>query len=195
MSTDNVSTKVITGTVRLSYAKVHKAESMEEGGEKRYSTAILIPKSDKKTVGEIKKAVAAALEAGAKVFGGKIPAKPKLPLRDGDEEKPDDENYAGHWFLSASSKTKPQFLNRSKEAIPAEDAEDEIYSGVYARVSLNFYAFNTKGNKGIAAGLNNILKVKDGPALSGRSSAAEDFADVELEDEDDNLDTDENEFG
>ncbi|MDB1768752.1 DUF2815 family protein, partial [Eggerthella lenta] len=52
----------------------------------------------------------------------------------------------------------------------------EVYSGVYARVSINFYAFNSNGNKGIACGLGNIQKIRDGEPLGGRTNAADDFA-------------------
>ncbi len=53
----------------------------------------------------------------------------------------------------------------------------EIYSGIYARFSINFYAFNTNGNKGIACGLNNVQKLADGEALGGKSRAEDDFND------------------
>lgn len=54
--------------------------------------------------------------------------------------------------------------------------QSEIYSGVYGRVSISFYAFNSNGNKGIACGLNNLQKIKDGEPLGGHTSAEADFA-------------------
>lgn len=71
------------------------------------------------------------------------------------------------------------------KAIPL--GENDVYSGCYARVSLNFYAFNTNGNKGIACGLGNIQKVDDGERLGGGASAEEDFDFEEVDAEDDFL--------
>lgn len=175
------STKVVTGKkTRFSYANVHEPKAMD-GGEPKYSVAVLIPKKDKATIAKIEAAIEAALEEGkGKRFNGKLPPKAtlKLPLRDGDEERPDDEAYQGHLFFNATSKTKPGIVDENLNEIT--DKED-FYSGCIGRASVNFYAFNTNGNKGVAVGLNNLQKLEDGTRLSGGSSAEEDFA----EDDDD----------
>lgn len=185
MSTTNTTapspTKIVTGKVRLSYAHLLEPSAVEEGQEKKYSVALIIAKDDAATLKKIETAVAAAKELGKTKWGGKIPAKLKLPLRDGDEERPDDPTYANSYFLNCSSKTKPQIVDKAlNEIIDA----DQIYSGMYARVSLNFYPFDTSGNRGIAVGLNNVQKLADGEPLSGRSSAADDFGGLESEDDD-----------
>lgn len=179
-------TKVITGKVRASYVHVFTPASVSEGDDKKYSISLIIPKSDTETIKKIEAAIEAAKAAGKAKWGGKIPAKLKTPLRDGDEERPDDEAYAGAYFLNATSKTKPGIIDRAKNEIT--DPED-FYSGCFCRASINFYPFDTKGNKGIAAGLNNLQKMADGEPLGGgRAKAEDDFAD-ELEiDEDDFLD-------
>lgn len=167
-----MSTKVITGLeTRLSYANIWEAVSVD-GGEPKYSVSVMIPKSDKETLSAIKKAMQDALEEGKDKFGGEIPnpEKLKLPLRDGDEKK--DERYQGYYYLNASSKNAPQIVDRNVNPILDRN---EVYSGCYARVSLNFYAFNTKGSKGIAVSLGNIQKVKDGESFSSRSTPADDF--------------------
>jgi hypothetical protein len=164
-------TKVVTGKVRFSYAHVFEPSAIEEGQEKKYSVSVIIPKSDKKTVKKIQDAIAAALEEGKAKFGGKIPAVYKNPLRDGDEERPDDENYEGSYFVNANSARKPGVVDANLD--PILDKE-EFYSGCYGRASINFYAFNVSGNKGIAAGLNNVQKLEDGIKLSGGASSAED---------------------
>lgn len=177
----NVSkTKVITGkNTRLSYFHGWEPTSIN-GGSERYSVSVLIPKDDKETVKAINDAVDAAIEEGIAKFGGKKPNKAaiKLPLRDGDTER-GDEAYAGHWFINANSKTAPQIVDKAVKPILDRD---EVYSGCYARVSLNFYAFNSNGNKGIACGLGNIQKIRDGESLGGRSSAADDFSTEEDDD-------------
>lgn len=166
-------TKVITGkNTRLSYFHGWEPVSINSSPE-RYSVSVLIPKDDTETVNAINNAVNTAIEEGIGKFGGKKPNKAslKLPLRDGDTER-NDEAYAGHWFINANSRTAPQIVDKAVKPILDRD---EVYSGCYARVSLNFYAFNSNGNKGIACGLGNIQKIKDGEPLCGRSSATDDF--------------------
>ncbi|AEE97967.1 DUF2815 family protein [Mahella australiensis] len=167
-------TKVVTGVVRLSYANVWEPKSIN-GGTEKYSVSLIIPKSDTKTIAAINAAVDAAIEEGKGKFGGKIPNKAalKLPLRDGDIDRPDDEAYANSYFVNANSTTAPQIVNRQLEPILDRS---EVYSGVYARVSINFYAFNSNGNRGIACGLGNIQKIRDGEPLGSRSNAVDDFA-------------------
>jgi hypothetical protein len=167
-------TKVVTGKVRFSYCHVFEPHSVNEGENKKYSVAILIDKKDKLTLGKIEKAVAAAIEAGTTKFGGKAPKNLKLPLRDGDDEREDDDTYAGKMFINASSNTRPGVVDENRNQILDRE---EFYSGCYGRASINFYAFNTSGNRGIACGLNNLQKLEDGERLSGGSSAEEDFGD------------------
>lgn len=166
-------TKVITGIVRLSYANVWEPKSIN-GGTEKYSVSLIIPKSDTKTLNAINEAVDAAIEEGKGKFGGKIPNKAalKLPLRDGDIDRPDDEAYADSYFINANSITPPQVVD--KNVNPVLD-RSEVYSGVYGRVSVSFYAFNSNGNKGIACGLGNVQKIRDGEPLGGRTNAAEEF--------------------
>lgn len=179
-------TRVTTGKVRLSYFKGWKPEAMEEGADPKYSTAILIPKTDTKTIEAIE-AGCDFLESEVKAKNkGKLPANWKRPLRDGDEERSGDSNYAGMLFLNASSKNKPGIVGLERDEagkLKKIEDEDQVYSGAYARVSVNLYAFDKKGNRGIAAGLENIQKVADGEKLAGGGSADTDF-DEEYEPED-----------
>lgn len=177
-------TKVITGVVRFSYAHVFEPQSIEEGGEKKFSVSLIIPKKDKETLSVIEKVVD-ALKDEYRTKNGKLPLKFKTPLRDGDEEKEDDENYRGCMFLSASSKSKPGVVDKNCKQIIDPD---EFYSGCYGHASINFYLFDKAGNKGIACGLNNLMKTKDGDPLSGRASAEDDFATLRgAAEEDDDL--------
>lgn len=177
--TNQNNTKVVTGIVRLSYANVWEPKSINGGAEK-YSVSLIIPKSDKKTIADIEKAIETAIKEGASKFGGKIPNKAalKLPLRDGDLER-DDEAYKDSFFVNANSTTPPQIVDTKVQPILDRN---EVYSGVYARVSVTFYAFNSNGNKGIACGLGNIQKVRDGEPLGGRSNAIDDFTTLDDED-------------
>lgn len=167
-------TKVVTGiNTRFSYFNGWEPVSIN-GGKAKYSVSVLIPKDDTATINKINQAIDAAIEEGIGRFGGKKPNKAalKLPLRDGDLER-DDDVYKGHYFINANSTTAPQIVDANLNQILDRG---EVYSGCYGRVSLNFYAFNTNGNKGVACGLGNIQKLRDGEPLGGRSSAKDDFS-------------------
>lgn len=167
-------TKVITGKVRFCYVNVFEPTAMNEDDTPKYNICVLIPKSDTATIDKINKAVEAAKEAGkAKLAdkNGRIPANLKLPMRDGDVERPDDPAFEGHYFINANSMRQPSIVDRALNPIMTRD---EFYSGCYGRASINFYAFNVS-SKGIAAGLNNLQKLEDGEMLAGGSTAEEDF--------------------
>ena len=176
--------KVITGPeTRWSYANVWEAKSIN-GGTPKFSVSLIIPKSDTLTVSKIKAAIEAAYhegEAKLKGNGKSVPplAAIKTPLRDGDIERPDDPAYANAYFINANSGTAPGIVDADRNIILNRA---EVYSGVYGRASINFYAFNSNGNKGIACGLNNLQKVRDGEPLGGKSRAEDDFSSESDED-------------
>jgi len=175
----NPTTKVII-PCRISFANIWEAKSIN-GSEEKYSVSCIIPKSDKKTLTKIHAAIEAAKEIGkTKRWGGKIPPNLKLPLRDGDIDRPDDEAYADAMFVNATSKDAPQIVDRKVQPIldPIECG-----SGDYCNVSVNFYAFNANGNRGVAAGLGNIQLIKHGDRLAGKASASSDFTEVEGDDD------------
>lgn len=178
---EKLNVKVITGKAKLSYAHIWEPKAMNDSVDMKYSCSLIIPKSDVKTIAAIKDAIENAKKNGAAKWGGKVPSVLKLPLRDGDEEKPDDENYKNSYFLNASAKAKPGIVDRNCK--PIMDMA-EVYSGCYVAAAINFYPFNTNGNKGIAVGLDNIMKIADGTPLGGRASAESDFAGIDLPFED-----------
>lgn len=181
--------KVITGKdTRWSYCNVWEAKAIN-GGTPKFSVSLLIPKTDTVTVKKIKAAIEAAYREGeAKLKGNGKTVPPltaiKTPLRDGDAERPDDPAYAGHYFLNANSATAPGIVDADCQPILTRS---EVYSGVYGRASISFYAFNSSGNRGVACGLNNLQKIRDGEPLGGRASAESDFSDFDDENDDDFL--------
>ena len=184
MAKFNNPTKVITGVnTRWSYVNAWEAKSIN-GGAPKFSVSLIIPKSDTKTIEKIQAAIQAAYEEGQgklKGNGKSVPALSvlKTPLRDGDAERPDDEAYADAYFINANSATAPGIVDADRNPILDRS---EVYSGVYGRASINFYAFNSNGNKGIACGLNNLQKIRDGEPLGGKSRAEDDFATEDDED-------------
>ena len=176
-------TKVVFGPCRLSYTHVFTKYAPDGDTDNgKYMTNVLIPKSEKQTVKALQQAIEAAKKAGiVSKWGGKEPKNLEMPLRDGDTDK-DDEVYEDCFFINAKSSTRPGICDKNKAPIVDEE---EIYSGVYAYVSVSFYPYDKNGNRGIACGLNNIMKFKDGERLGSRTSAENDFADIDAEDDED----------
>ena len=169
-------TKAVTQKVRFSYVRVFKAEAMKEGDTPKYSVCVMIDKEDKKTIKAIEDALEAAKDLGKdSKWGGKIPKNLKTPLRDGDEDREDQEEFEGRMFLNASTLNKPALIDADGDEIIDPD---EFYSGCYGRISINLYPYEFSGSKGVACGINMIKKLEDGERLGGGgSSSASDFDD------------------
>ena len=190
MSTNTNPTKVVTGPKTVfSYLNVNEPKAPLGGGTPKYSTSLIIPKSDHVTVDKCNAGIRAAYDEGQgklKGNGKVVPALSalKTPLRDGDKERPGDEAYANSWFINANSITKPGVVDANLQ--PILDPS-ELYSGIIGRASITFYAYNSNGNKGIACGLNNIQKLRDGTPLGGHSRPEDDFAGLFDDEEEDFL--------
>jgi len=181
--------KVVTGKVVMSYLTVNEPKVPLDGGTPKYSVSLIIPKSDIVTVEKIRAAIQAAYTEGLSKLKGNsrnLPALENLktPLRDGDKERPGDSAYKNSWFVNANSTTKPGVVDANLN--PILDSS-ELYSGIIGRASINFYAFNTRGNRGIACGLNNLQKLADGTPLGGHSRAEDDFDRQDEDDDDDSF--------
>lgn len=179
-----MATKVVTGKVRFSYVHVFEPWAGQEGQQPKYSVCILIPKDDKKTLDKIAAAMDEAVQEGiASKWGGKKPKNLHIPLRDGDEERADEApEYEGMMFLNANSNSAPGVVDKDLNVIL--DTE-EFYSGCWGRASVNFFPYDSNGNRGIGVGLNNLQKLKDGERLGGSWATAEDDFDDDFEDEED----------
>ena len=168
----------IIKNAKLCFVHAFEPTSMD-GNEAnaKYGVCVVIPKDDEASIAEIQKAIAAAKEVGkSKCWNGKIPSGLRTPLRDGDTDRPDDPNFENCYFFNANSKRKPGILEPDKT--PMTD-ETHLYSGCYAHVSVNFYPYSVSGNRGIGAGLNNIMKCAEGDSLAGAAPATADFSDIE----------------
>lgn len=172
---------VVTGKVRISYEHLFKPYASPGNTEAKYSCTVLVPKSDVATKQRIDAAIRAATEAGvSKSWNGVRPPMVAVPVYDGDGTRPSDgmpfgEECRGHWVFTASSKQAPQVVDLGLNPIINQS---DVYSGMYARVSVNFFPYNSNGKKGIGCGLNNVQKLEDGEPLGGRTNAADDFADA-----------------
>lgn len=165
--------KMTTGKVRLSYANLFEAKSVNNSDPK-FSVSLIIPKKDKATIAKIEAAIKEAIEEGkSKKFGGVIPKKLKTPLRDGDEER-DDEAYANSFFINANSNQRPIIVDEDKNEIIDKE---EVYSGCYAKAIITFYPYDFNGTKGIGCGIQAVMKVADGDRLGGGGVSLDDFDD------------------
>lgn len=172
-------TSVRLGEVRFSYTAVFQPKKNDDGTPSKYGVCIIIPKEDTETVNLVKEAIDAAKQRGKlEKWGGKIPANVKSCLRDGDLDREDDEAFAGCYFLNASSRNKPGVKVLEDGVVSDALDEEDFYSGCYGAVTLDFFPYESSGNKGVGAGLNNVIKTRDGDRLSGGRSADEDFADL-----------------
>lgn len=190
-------TKITTRTVRFSYAHVFQPQAIEEGQDPKYSCVLLIPKKDTATMKAIQEAIKVAKEEGIPMWGGKLPVNLKLPLRDGDIERPDDEAYQGMWFLSANSPKKPGVVDADLKPILEDEkarraggdlvSPEDFYSGCWGRASIKIFPFNKGGSKGVGVALNNVQKLRDGERLGGGSTPEEDFGDDYQDDDYDPL--------
>ena len=178
MKNQSTATKVIV-PCRFSYLHCWEPDSVN-GGDPKYSVSAIVPKNDAKTVEAIKAAIEQAKKDSAAKWGGKIPGNLKTPLRDGDIDRPDDEAYKGCYFFNANSRQAPQVVDAKVQ--PVLD-QSEVYSGCYGRISVTFYGYNSNGNRGVASGLGNIQKLKDGEALGGGRTKASDEFDTANEDD------------
>lgn len=173
----NIPTKVLTNEVRLSYANLITPCAPQQGQKERYSVTLLIPKTDVATKADIDASILAAYNDGvSKKWNGAHPT-PKNIIHDGDGLRPSGVPFGdeckGCWVITASSYNKPQVVGIDN--VSCELAPQDIYSGMYARVTLNFFPFDTAGSKGVGCGLGNVLKTRDGDPLGGGASAASDF--------------------
>lgn len=177
----NVATKVLTGEVRLSYANLNEPRAQQPGATPKYSVSLLIPKTDVATVENIRASIeAAAQDAQGKKWNGYRPPNIYSILHDGDGAKENGKPYGdeckGHWVLNASSNQKPDVVHQSD--IKTSLAPSDVYSGMYARVTINFYGFSQPQKIGVGCGLGNVMKTRDGEALAGSASAENDFEGV-----------------
>lgn len=177
----NIPTKVLTGEVRLSYANLTAPRAVQQGQEAKYSVTLLIPKTDTATKANIDSSIeAAAQDAQGKLWNGIRPPVLPVPIHDGDGVRENGTPYGpeckGCWVMTASTKNKPQVVHQSD--VNTELAPQAIYSGMYARVTINFFGYLNAGKKGVGCGLGNVMKTRDGEPLAGGASAASDFAEV-----------------
>lgn len=168
--------RVVTGKVRFHYVNLFAPRESLEGYAPKFGLCVLISKDDLETIDKINMAIEKAMMSGEELWEGEALENLKVPLRDGDVERPDRPEFAGHYFINAASKYMPEIVDENCFEITNPE---EVYSGCYGRVSVKFFPYNKVGNLGIGCGLDNVQKLEDGELLVTRISAEEDFAEVD----------------
>lgn len=166
---------VTTGEVRLSFVNLYTPRANQPGQEPKYSVTLLIPKSDMATMQRVQAGLAAAHKQGVEKGFWAAGAQPKTVLYDGDGLRPQGEPFGpeckGHWVMRASSKQQPSVVDFSLNPIMDQT---KVYSGVFGRVNIEFYAFNNQ-SKGIGAQLGPVQITREGEALVSRVTAEQAF--------------------
>lgn len=172
------STEAVTGEARFSYVHLMQPYAYQPGADAKYSVTVLVPKRDAATKQRLDAAIEAAAKLGtADKWGGKRPPIMPTPLYDGDGTRPSDgaefgPECKGCWVFTASTKQPVEIVDKAGNPIINES---EIYSGIYGRVCVNFFAYNFNGRKGIGCGLGPVQKTREGQPLGGHTSAADAF--------------------
>lgn len=173
--------KIVTPKFRAAFLNAFRPQEFEDGAEPKYGVIALFPNNV-----DISKLEKLANAAGVAKWGKdeyvKLRKSPKFwwPFRDGNDERSDYDGFADHIFINFTTKIKPGIVDANREPILDES---EVYSGCYMRATVVAYAFEKKGNRGIGFSLQNLQKLADGEAFSGRAKAEDDFD--EWEDDED----------
>lgn len=192
---------VKTGLVRFTFVHLAEPHSYNDAPNKKYSVSILIDKNDHKTLDTIKENYNEAKQKGIEKYGQMF-ANKATPLKrkpgtingilvdcDEDERYMDNADYKGKYMMTAKAVNAPDVCILSKGVVmklQPEQIKEEVYSGCYGKITFNFYPYSRTGT-GIACGLANVIKKKDGDFMGGRVSGLTDFADEVEEDDDDDL--------
>lgn len=167
-------TSVVTPVGRLSYPHLFERQpALNPGEEGKYGAAIIFAEGT--DLSDVKTAIinAAKVKFGAEKAVDMIQkGKLRLPLREDGEEKGYPENSV---FFNARSKHQPSVVSRYKDpdtnsARVITDA-NELYPGCDVKFHITAYGYDVSGNKGVALGLNHVLKYGENDRLDGRRSA------------------------
>jgi hypothetical protein len=177
---------VRTCEVRASYVNLLKPR--DNNGKLKYSMLALIPPGADVSVLKAEIERAGKDKFGDKWEGLKRANKVKLPLKDqsdlvDDEGEPRAGAVAGGLYFNcaANADRRPAIIDAAMN--PLDDA-NEVYSGMYCRVSVRAYAYDVDGSKGVSLGLQAVQKLWDAEALggSGPVDPNKEFEPVEIED-------------
>jgi len=177
--------KILTPEFRVSFPNVFTPKSFQ-GKPPKYSITMLFQKDADLT--KLQDLVDKAIEERWPDINTR-PKKLRSPFRDGDTEKAHIEGYQNTIFATASAKESP---DRKKPGVVDTHnvhepiMEGSFYAGCYAKATITVYAYprisqEDSGNRGVAFGLQNIMKTRDGTPFDGTSSAEVDFAEFKTD--------------
>lgn len=183
-----MSDKIVTPEFRGSFVYLNEPHSPPDSDDEKYSITVVLDKDDKEHMA-FKKKIDKMAEAmrverfGEQTSGKKYKYTP--PVKDGDDDVV--EQFVNSYIIRAKTSTQPGVVDKFRK--PITDPK-ELYSGAWYRAAIELYPWShATGGKGISASLSNVMKVRDDTAFDGRTSAEDDFADIDypedFEDDDD----------
>lgn len=161
--------KIVTPVFRVSFPQVFEAKSFE-GAKPKFSIVMLFKKNENlQTMKELAK------RALFNKWGNDLPPNLNTPFRDGNSV--DYDGYENIIYAPASSQYQPGIVDEQKQTLIDPK---QFYAGCYAIASVNAYAYDVAGNKGVSFGLQNLMKMNDGEPLTGGATAEQDFESIPL---------------
>lgn len=183
--------KLVSPIFQISFPSLYSFEKQMDDatGKPKYSlTAVFRPAqfdaADKKRFADMKALLDEVSMEKFKRVTAKLPANFKLPLHDGAEKEHLTGFGEGTIYCRMTSLTRPGVVG-SDRVTPILDPE-AVYPGCYCRASLSVYSYDKK-SKGLAFGLHNVMFIRDGERLDSRTNPEEDFGEVAVDSEDDDL--------
>lgn len=135
----------------------------------KYTLRALFKKGEK--LSEIKQAIKQVAEEAFRTTKGVA-----LPIHDQGEKDGYDGYEDGALFMNLSSNMRPGLVDPAAQRIM--DDED-FYPGCWAHAKIRFYSYEYQGKKGVGVGVDNIQKLRDDEAFSGREKPEDAFDPVE----------------
>lgn len=179
-----MSTEAVTPKFRVSYPSVFKPKLNDLNGKNEFSLVALFPKGADLT--KLKKAILAAQEKKWGKDPKKWPKKMKTPFRDQSDRAKENEQgkmvmpdgyVEGAIYCNLKSDKRPSVVDENVQPILDET---KFYAGCYAIAAVNAYAYDIKGNTGVALGLNHVQFAGHGEPFGNRSKAEDVFAPLEI---------------
>lgn len=160
-----VKTKVVTDLVMFVNANLYAPISFAQGSTPKFTLTLVIPKSDSEMIRKITSAYEETKKFNSQFLGAHFDKTESSVLQDGDL-KVNDKCFKDAYYINTSSREQPGVVDTDLNPIIQSE---EVYDGCFGRASITFYPYKVGTKSGIAVGLNNVMKMKDGERVSSPS--------------------------
>jgi len=166
----------------LSFPVLFSPKAVVPGAEPRFSLNLLFDAAAQKSTefAALKRAVIAAIDekwGNGKGQDKAFIARLHLPFLACKDVTYDGYDILNGVFIRPWSKNKPGIVDAQRQEITVAG---DVWAGQHVRCTVNPFAYEQTGNRGISFGLNNVQVCRtDGKRLDGRRAANQDFDDYE----------------